>query len=509
MRTFILTSAAALAGLALLLRRAAPDAWDLPFAARLALVVLLALAFVHILRSNARAAVRRYAALCFGALTAAAALLVVPVRIEPGVLARRPRGRSCACGCKEFAPPWANWRPPPAAWRRKRAPCFPTPRRAPIWRPSSARPSSMRWPVRWPRHAARLDSDSTPQACRSSIRKGSWWRGPARPWPVQSGTRLTQLAGGVQPVYFRRSGVRTLLSVELRDAPSSRAPAGAVAAEDSAQTGRSKSGPLRVLVDLPVEVHYRIHNRFLQSRGLADQLSGSGLEVSFQYDAPAIPPYLTQKDLEIGGDEQRGTYVLGLLRDAAGKALVLCRVSGLPYRDTLDAAMERREMGVRWLLVIALAIRLDGVAWGVPGRAQRTLAAPRGVTALAPGRGVECALRARSPGPARRWWPAAEPGDLCHGGFRRRAALAPRPRAHCSGLRDHRRRAVRARGAACLSGAAPHAAGPRGWCGGGDRRGLARQSLRGPRRGRLEPGAAGLCNWISSRPRWPRCMPRC
>jgi len=377
MRTFILTSAAALAGLALLLRRAAPDAWDLPFAARLALVVLLALAFVHILRSNARAAVRRRAALCFGALAAAAALLVLPVRSSPeswrasqeAELRLRLQGVRTAMGeleaaARALAQEARAVLPDTAACARlapeQRAALF----------------DALAGAVAEPRRATRLGLDTPGVQVFDPQGELVAWAGA--PWPVQSGTRLTQLAGGVQPVYFRRSGVRTLLSVELHDTPSPPASAAAVAAEDSAQTAGSKTGPLRVLVDLPVEVHYRIHNRFLQSRGLAEQLSGSGLEVSFLYDAPAVPPYVTQNDLEIGGDEQRGTQVLGLLRDAAGKPLVLCRVSGLPYRDTLDAAMEHREVGVRWLLVVALLfgwMALRGACRDAPSERWRRLAA--------------------------------------------------------------------------------------------------------------------------------------
>jgi hypothetical protein len=53
-------------------------------------------------------------------------------------------------------------------------------------------------------------------------------------------------------VYFRRSGVYTLLTFEER-----------------------VGDDVRALVDVPIEVHYQISNRFLRSWSLAEELSAT------------------------------------------------------------------------------------------------------------------------------------------------------------------------------------------------------------------------------------------
>ena len=105
-----------------------------------------------------------------------------------------------------------------------------------------------------------------------------------------------------------------------------------------------------------IEVRYQISNRFLHSRSLAEELSGDGIEVELTYDALVIPAYLTKADLEVHGDETRGMQAFGLLRDSAGTPLALCRLTGLAYRDALEVAQTRLDAGMRWLLVLALAL---------------------------------------------------------------------------------------------------------------------------------------------------------
>jgi len=212
-----------------------------------------------------------------------------------------------------------------------------------------------------PRHAIRVGLDAPGVQVFDPGGELVAWAGS--PWPEESDGRAAPLKGGRQSLFFRRSGVHTLLSCQLRDPR-----VGAAAAGDSLLGAPEGHGPLRVVVDIPVEVHYSIHSRFVQSRNLAEELSGNGIAVSFLYETPSVPPYLTQIELEFGGDEAQGTQALALLRDTAGKPLVVCRVTGSPYRDSRRAAAERREMLMRWLLVAAL---LAGV---VTARAACTVA---------------------------------------------------------------------------------------------------------------------------------------
>jgi len=178
------------------------------------------------------------------------------------------------------------------------------------------------------------------------------WAGT--PHPQDASGRLTRLASGVQPVYFRRSGVYTLLSYELHDA--------AGAAATAADSARAPAlGPLRVLVDLPVEVRYQINNRFLRSATLARELSGDGIEVDVVYDATNVPPYLTRADLELHGDENQGMQAMGVVRDASGAALVLCHLTGLRYADAVERGESSRDVAMRWVLVVALGLAVLGL----------------------------------------------------------------------------------------------------------------------------------------------------
>ena len=172
------------------------------------------------------------------------------------------------------------------------------------------------------------------------------WAGA--PHPLDPNARLTRLAAGAQPIYFRRSGVYTLLSYELREG-------GATGAQATVARDSVAEGALRVLVDLPVEMRYQISNRFLRSATLARELSGDGIEVDVVYDATTLPPYLTSADLELHGDESQGIQAMGVVRDASGAALVLCHLTGLRYADAVERVAARRDIVVRVLLILALA----------------------------------------------------------------------------------------------------------------------------------------------------------
>jgi PAS domain S-box-containing protein len=166
------------------------------------------------------------------------------------------------------------------------------------------------------------------------------WAGT--PHALDASTRLSPLAGPQHPVGFRRSGVYTLLSVESR--------------ADSTRPHRR-----RAVVDVPVDVSYQLSNRFLQSRSLAADLSGGGVEVEFSFAETMVPPHLARADIDIHGGESHWRRADCLLRDASGAPLVVARLDGL----SVDAFAERRRARntetARWLSVLAAALAATAV----------------------------------------------------------------------------------------------------------------------------------------------------
>ncbi|MFQ5599932.1 MAG: hypothetical protein ACE5G2_05190, partial [Candidatus Krumholzibacteriia bacterium] len=123
-------------------------------------------------------------------------------------------------------------------------------------------------------------------------------------------TRLSRFVRGQEEVYFRRSGVFTLLTYDRQEGrDAGKQVEGAEAAADEG----ASPGP-RVVVDVPVEVQYQLRNRFLRSWSLAEELSGDGIDVDFIYASSLVPPYLTQTDIELLGDEHRGVQAEFVLR---------------------------------------------------------------------------------------------------------------------------------------------------------------------------------------------------
>src|SRR5262249_2314414 len=106
---------------------------------------------------------------------------------------------------------------------------------------------------------------------------------------------------------------------------------------------------------------------------------GGGVETDLEYDAAEVPPFLSNSDLELHGDETHGVRLVGVVRDAEGAALVLCRLTGLPYADAVEAARAGRVELTRWLLVIGFAAGATAIwraARGSPRRAAARLRTP-------------------------------------------------------------------------------------------------------------------------------------
>ena len=370
----LLISVAVLAGIGVLLREAAPDGWMLPLAGRLLLLGLLVVAAIATGLGRGTRGVRAWVRLCLLALGVATTFRLIDRPLDPEEWRRREDARFL----RRFE------------LTQKALAEIDTFARGLAHEARTLLSDSVSAPVPADRRARLFESlerlvvgaDNSwvdPRGIGVQLFDANGdllaWTRSARPF--ESGSRLTRLGQGSRPAYFRRSGIYTLFSVEARDGPHGKAVGGV--GPDSIP-GSSGAGRVRVLVDLPVEVHYPIRNRYLQSRSLAERLSSDGIELVFQFDVPAVPPYLTSRDLELQGDEARGIRGWGLLRDSEGKPLVLCTLSGLPYGDEVEAAAGGAERAMRMALVLAVIFAWLGLrsALGVHrhGWMQRLRASP-------------------------------------------------------------------------------------------------------------------------------------
>ncbi len=353
MHRFQLIFGLALAGLGLLGRAAAPDGWALPPAGVALLGLVLAAGAVVAWTQRARPGARVLAG-CLAVLAGCAVLALAPQRTNPTAWQAsedaRLQRRFATARIKVQALESQARRIARAA--RAELDTLSTPGLA-----SVALPGAVGLGARSEDRAAlfqALDAvvaRNAPTAAPDGAETGPGvqvfdtnnalvaWSGASH--PLDPDSRLTRFGDGTQPLYFRRSGVYTLLSFEVRDAPRAPAPA---------------RGPLRVLVDVPVEVRYRISNRFLRSHSVATDLSGDGIETDLIYDTPNVPPYLAHEDLEVHGDEMHGREAMGVVRDSSGTALVLVRLKGLSAADTVEHVRQERDAVLRWLLVVALAL---------------------------------------------------------------------------------------------------------------------------------------------------------
>jgi hypothetical protein len=352
-RVAYLIPLAALAAVTLLLREAAPDAWVSPLWMRITTLVLL-LAGLGWLVRGARPS--RWALASCALLALAMALRCVPQRVDREAWRVHEEARLR----QRFEAAHTSLLEVERAARelgREAQALLPdsTAVAATPWTPEAraALFQSLANLLQHPQRSTRAGTEGAGLQVFDAHGELVAWAGTPR--AVESGSRLTRLAGGQQPVYFRRSGVYTLLSFEARAGESGSAPGATSMDTGAAGDHTDAPGHVRALVDIPVEVHYQVNNRFLRSHGLAEELSGDGVEVDLTYDAASIPAYLTRTDLEIQGDPEGGIQAFGLLRDSNGAALALTRLNGLPYREALENAHKRLDLAVRWLFLLAVA----------------------------------------------------------------------------------------------------------------------------------------------------------
>jgi len=129
------------------------------------------------------------------------------------------------------------------------------------------------------------------------------------------------------------------------------------------------AGGGRVVVDLPLEVNYRISNRYLQSSTLGDMLSRRyGAEIRFNFSIGEHRGRLRFKDGSVEANERRVSLgkggivqVNGYVTTRTGQPLANVTVTG---KEMAVAAVEREERHAFWAgVAIALAVVIIGIWW--------------------------------------------------------------------------------------------------------------------------------------------------
>jgi signal transduction histidine kinase len=117
-----------------------------------------------------------------------------------------------------------------------------------------------------------------------------------------------------------------------------------------------------VVVDIPLEVNYRINNRFLRSTSLGEALTrryGDEVEFSFSMGEHRgvigwTDPSLTRKDVRILSGPNVGIQVIGVVQASTGLPLARLKVLGDPYAAVLREAEARKARWAGLLLSIAV-----------------------------------------------------------------------------------------------------------------------------------------------------------
>jgi signal transduction histidine kinase len=119
-----------------------------------------------------------------------------------------------------------------------------------------------------------------------------------------------------------------------------------------------------VVVDIPLEVNYRINNRFLRSTSLGEVLSRRyGDEVEFGFSMGEhrgvigwIDPSLAKQDVRILYGPNVGVRVVGVLQASTGLPLARLKVLGDPYAAVLREAEARKAKWAGLLVSIAVIV---------------------------------------------------------------------------------------------------------------------------------------------------------
>ena len=127
---------------------------------------------------------------------------------------------------------------------------------------------------------------------------------------------------------------------------------------------RASGGAGRVVVDVPLEVNYRINNRFLRSTSLGELLSRRlGEDVEFNFAIGEHRGFVPWRDRTLALDEAQvisspnaGIQIAGVVRSTTGLPLARLRVKGDPFAADMRGREARRGLWARIALALAVAV---------------------------------------------------------------------------------------------------------------------------------------------------------
>jgi PAS domain S-box-containing protein len=127
---------------------------------------------------------------------------------------------------------------------------------------------------------------------------------------------------------------------------------------------RSPGGEGRVVVDVPLEVNYRINNRFLRSTSLGELLSRRlGEDVEFNFSMGEHRGFIPWRDRSLAIDEVQvvsapnaGVQIVGVVRSTTGLPLARLRVNGDPFAAAMRERETRRSLWARLALSLAVVV---------------------------------------------------------------------------------------------------------------------------------------------------------
>jgi len=159
---------------------------------------------------------------------------------------------------------------------------------------------------------------------------------------AENGTRMAPFSRGPREVYFRRASIGTFLVYDRQDGRADTTPADSV------------SG-LRVVVETPVSTTFERPQDDGAGWDLAAELS-TDIDVQLHYETRLLPPYLTQKNLEIHGDFDHGLQADFVIRGDDGAPRLLGRLSAPPLESTMQQRFERLRLAQSVLVLVSFAI---------------------------------------------------------------------------------------------------------------------------------------------------------
>ncbi len=188
--------------------------------------------------------------------------------------------------------------------------------------------------------------------------KRTAWAG----WPQQLDSRdMTFVASGSEHVYSRQISLYRILTHVIPVYPASPGDAGRDDEDPEALVAT-------IVVDMPLEVNYKVNNKFLNSTSLADDIArGSAANIRFDYPPPTLSlpenagssvrePVTAERIGEISGNESVGLNGRAAIRSPHSNPLFNATVYSPPFDHFVDGRNKRFVIFADLAVLLALLI---------------------------------------------------------------------------------------------------------------------------------------------------------